>query len=270
MGRITQVAATRQEAFENGVSHYRSGNDCVNGHSDPIRYAKSGCCLECKCVGVDVPSLAASRESERLTRFAELLRTDVAIDKTTARNDNIPHYLGPKCKNGHLGIRQTANSSCVDCRKANAARVRAADPEKQNAYHREYNRLNPEKSYAKVRRWILKNPERHAANAKAAWRRRRARKLEAEGSHSISEIAELLHKQGQRCAYCGSCQSHSLDHMTPLSRGGSDYIENLQWLCKSCNSRKKDKTDAEYRQIYGIAAVTPWDAKSYLHYSGDK
>lgn len=74
--------------------------------------------------------------------------------------------------------------------------------------------------------------------------RRRAKRKQAEGSHTWGEW-ELLKKQyGYICPDCHRKESEiklSEDHIIPLSKGGSDYIENIQPLCRSCNSRKKAK-----------------------------
>lgn len=40
----------------------------------------------------------------------------------------------------------------------------------------------------------------------------------------------------------------SLEHKTPLSRNGLNIYENLEIACKSCNSRKHNKTEEEYRK----------------------
>lgn len=40
------------------------------------------------------------------------------------------------------------------------------------------------------------------------------------------------------CQQCGSSSDLTIDHIHPVALGGSNEIENLQTLCKSCNSRK--------------------------------
>jgi hypothetical protein len=81
--------------------------------------------------------------------------------------------------------------------------------------------------------------------------RRRARLLAAPGSFTTSEWIELLGRH-PICPSCkrrwediplppGRVSSISRDHVIPISRGGSNSIENLQPLCFSCNSRKGAK-----------------------------
>ncbi|MHB8188944.1 MAG: HNH endonuclease [Ferrimicrobium sp.] len=40
------------------------------------------------------------------------------------------------------------------------------------------------------------------------------------------------------CERCGSESDLTVDHIIPLARGGSHDIDNLQTLCRSCNSSK--------------------------------
>lgn len=88
--------------------------------------------------------------------------------------------------------------------------------------------------YESHRRWVKKNPER-MAHLKA---RRYARERNAEGSHTFEEWQNLCKKFNQKCAKCGEKRKLTKDHIKPLSAGGTDYIDNIQPLCRNCNSRK--------------------------------
>ena len=48
-------------------------------------------------------------------------------------------------------------------------------------------------------------------------------------------------QQRERCALCGvgiTPNTAEVDHKIPRERGGSDCIDNLQWLCIPCNRAK--------------------------------
>jgi len=97
-------------------------------------------------------------------------------------------------------------------------------------------------------RWAKANPE--AINAMHS--RRRTRKTEAGGSYTAAEWKALVNHFGNKCLCCGRTDVKlTADHVIPISKGGSSFIENMQPLCRSCNSRKKDKT-IDYRPGAGI------------------
>ncbi len=68
------------------------------------------------------------------------------------------------------------------------------------------------------------------------------RQMGAPGSHTLEEWEELKRRCGFACVACGRKEpdiSLTEDHIKPLSKGGGDNIENIQPLCRSCNSRKQ-------------------------------
>ena len=56
-----------------------------------------------------------------------------------------------------------------------------------------------------------------------------------------------------RCKYCRSEEDLTVDHMVPKSRGGTDHPNNLQCLCKRCNTMKSGATESEVQQIWKLA-----------------
>lgn len=91
--------------------------------------------------------------------------------------------------------------------------------------------------------WIKNNPDKNRAKVS----RRRALKLGVETAPF--DIRKQLRNQKGKCYYCGcKLDKYHVDHVIPLSRGGSDLPENKVLACPSCNIRKKDKYPHEWAE----------------------
>lgn len=100
-----------------------------------------------------------------------------------------------------------------------------------------------------VRQWRLNNPEKASASSRASCSKRRALLTEA-GTFTLDEWTTLCQSFDFKCAN-PNCLSTDLtvDHVIPLSAGGANTIDNIQPLCRSCNSRKGvTTTDYRYTQ----------------------
>ena len=111
---------------------------------------------------------------------------------------------------------------------------REANKEQLTEYHKEYCKANPEKfsNYS---------------------RKRRARKMEAEGSVHFLLHLDLLKEQDNKCVYCGKdlSEGYHMDHIVPLSKGGTNWPDNLQILCPTCNLVKNGKLPQAYEKSIG-------------------
>jgi HNH endonuclease len=71
------------------------------------------------------------------------------------------------------------------------------------------------------------------------------------GASSDALRAEVLARDGA-CRRCQSTADLTLDHIIPRSKGGSHAIDNLQTLCRRCNSAKNNR---EARPIIGRSSA---------------
>lgn len=128
-----------------------------------------------------------------------------------------------------------------------ARRHREAKKDERNAYLRRWHAENLEQSKAIKAKYRRQNPEQGRLDAQ----RRRCRLKGVDGSFTVSDIERITERQGGRCACCRKKRKLTIDHITPLAKGGSNWPRNIQMLCKSCNSRKQARDPIEFMQSMG-------------------
>lgn len=64
----------------------------------------------------------------------------------------------------------------------------------------------------------------------------------------IEFLQKVLKAQDNKCFFC-ECdltEYKAIEHLTPVSKGGDNNFYNLVYSCKSCNSKKRQKTLEEF------------------------
>ena len=138
--------------------------------------------------------------------------------------------------------------------KAQTAKYQKENRDKCNAWGRASYEKHKQKRSIKIKEYYEKNP----FIAKASRQRRRCAMANAEGFFTAQEISDLFDKQKGKCALCtiaklkksGKDKFHA-DHIQPISKGGSNWITNIQLTCGPCNRRKHDKDQIKYAQENG-------------------
>lgn len=107
---------------------------------------------------------------------------------------------------------------------------------------RQYYQEHREETLEHVRQYSQGHPEVRLA----ARHKRRALLADSNGNFTAEEFRLLCETYGNRCLYCQEELPLTPDHMVPISRGGSNSIENIVPSCRSCNQRKHTMTYDEF------------------------
>ena len=80
----------------------------------------------------------------------------------------------------------------------------------------------------------------HKCSIRVARLREQARPTRSERGYDAEwrRLSKLLRSLQPFCSICKTTKDLTVDHIVPLSAGGSTVISNLQVLCRKCNSRK--------------------------------
>lgn len=174
-----------------------------------------------------------------------------------------------RCKAIYEAKKDQINAKCRAYYAANSDKVKArhrANADRIKACMAEYREKNAARIAASKVAYIEANREKVAEFRRAyrvanpdkcvAWRAsRRARKLAAGGTFGAKDIAEMRAAQKGKCAICRTrlqAGATQVDHIKPLSRGGSNGRENLQLLCRPCNQSKGARDPIQHMQMMGF------------------
>lgn len=134
------------------------------------------------------------------------------------------------CPQGHAY--DTANTylyngtrQCKQCRRLRTSESYVRHRDRRLEGLRAYYATNRVQVLAANRRWVAANPERASLISRIKKHRRRAA-----GTLTAADWQSVLDRYGDCCLSCGAGDV-TIDHVVPVSRGGSNTVDNVQPLC---------------------------------------
>lgn len=118
-----------------------------------------------------------------------------------------------------------------------------------------YYEKNKDKIKQNIRAYALEHPEIAQRHQK---RRRIFKAMTVKSDVTYENCKRLLETYNHSCAYCLrplTAANKTFDHMRPVTKGGLHLMDNLVPCCRSCNSRKQNKTLLE--MLWGKCFILP-------------
>ena len=141
-------------------------------------------------------------------------------------------------KNGHKHKEANKKFKQGLAYKLGQKKYREINKASLNLRSRIWQRDNKERVKENKNNWLKLNPNKPIEYVHA----RHSREQKAIGIFTAQEWERVQNQYGNICLWCESKPERlSADHVIPLSRGGTNLIENIQPLCAKCNSKKNTR-----------------------------
>lgn len=184
--------------------------------------------------------------------------------KICNKRDECTHPNGPELPLWEFNRRSASPDghtyTCKECEKKAAResyhrrkqkgklKMSKEEHEKRKQYYRDYYQDNKDKKRAYDKEY-QQTPAGKKAMKKGHAKRRRKLKKQAGEPYERYEVVQRDSVDGVlQCQMCGEIidrvRDVHIDHIIPISQGGSDELDNVRCVCASCNlSRPKDGSD---------------------------
>ncbi len=141
-------------------------------------------------------------------------------------------------------VKSGLNARCKTCERLRHKKDYESNKDYNLEWAKKHRATNHGHRLEIERKSRYKNKEkiRPAKNA-----RQRIRNKVIQGGVYLILNKELRKVYNSPCFQCGSMKDQSLDHIIPISRGGSHSVGNIMTLCLPCNKSKNAKLLVEWR-----------------------
>lgn len=164
--------------------------------------------------------------------------------------DETKYYLGALCKHGHeyagtgKSLRYKVQWKCVQCMRDHVKKWRETNPEKKREMDRQYVKTAAGKHTRHKANHKYAQSERGKATILTSVKRYQHSRRAGGKLPTTAELNSLFDRQGHHCIYCFeplTYTTYTIEHILPVSRGGTNTPNNLAFACGPCNSSRKDR-----------------------------
>ncbi len=142
--------------------------------------------------------------------------------------------------------------SCDNLRRSGYYKSHPEQAEKSRLNFRSFYAEHKAKVQERNRKWKESNPERNNYNRRMENRLRKYRVKNAAGKFTVKEWESKVKEYNSCCAYCSQSiidDEITIDHVMPLSKSGTNNIDNLVPSCLPCNVRKYNSVPVPQSKI---------------------